>query len=226
MGVGITRASLVCLRFDDYHQSVDHDTWVDVLSRYNERGLRGVIGIVPKYEGERLNADVVEFLHELEADGWELAQHGYTHEDVGEGRGGPLYLERSEFAGLDRAEQERRIESGRDILETHGIEPDTFIPPWHEYDRTTLRVLSDHGFECLNEGRWPVPRNVEGVTLVPTHIPAVTPDMLAVGVVTLVSHPHLDDAPMADAELVSGREDRLRTPIEVARWWQELGRER
>jgi len=218
---GITRASLVCLRFDDYHQDVDHGTWVDVLSQYDDRGLRGVVGVVPNYEGERLSGDVVEFLHELRESGWELAQHGYTHEDIGEGRGGPLYLDRSEFAGLDESEQDRRVGAGRDVLASHGIEPTTFIPPWHEYDLTTLRVLDDYGFDCCNEGRWPLPHTREGVTLVPTHVPVLTPGMLAVGVVTVVGHPHLDDDPMAGADLVVGRKDRLRTPAEVTTWWRE-----
>jgi peptidoglycan/xylan/chitin deacetylase (PgdA/CDA1 family) len=220
MWPSVTRFSVVCLRFDDYHQDVDHETWVDVLSRYEDAGLRGVIGVVPKYEGERLSADVVEFLHDLQEKGWELAQHGYTHENVGDGRGGPLYDDRSEFAGLGYEEQHRRIQAGRDILESHGIEPTTFIPPWHEYDRTTARVLSNAGFDCLNEGRWPVPRTVDGITLVPTHVPGVTPYMLGVGVVTLVSHPQLESEPMRNAEAVAGYENRVRTPSEVVEWWR------
>lgn len=217
---GITRFSLVCLRFDDYHQNVDNETWVDVLSRYNDRGLRGVVAVCPKYEGERLSADVVEFLDDLREDGWELAQHGYEHENVAEGRGGPLYDERSEFAGLDYDEQARRIGAGKDILESHGIKPTTFIPPWHEYDRTTARVLAANGFDCINEGRWPVPRTVEGVTLVPTHIPAITPYMVGAGVVTMVSHPQLEEYPMKNADDVAGYEDRVRTPSEVVEWWR------
>ncbi|WP_415382080.1 DUF2334 domain-containing protein [Halosimplex sp. TS25] len=220
MWPGVTRFSLVCLRFDDYHQDVDNETWVDVLSRYDDRGLRGVVAVCPKFEGERLSADVVEFLHELEANGWELAQHGYEHEDVGEGRGGPLYDDRSEFAGLDYDEQNRRIGAGRDILESHGIEPTTFIPPWHEYDRTTARALAANGFDCINEGRWPVPRTVEGVTLVPTHVPAITPYMVGAGVVTMVSHPQLEDYPMKNADAVAGYEDRIQTPSEVVDWWR------
>jgi len=217
---GVTRASLVCLRFDDYHQAIDHETWVRVLEAYDERGLRGVVGVIPAYHGERLSEEVVGFLHRLEANGWELAQHGYTHEDVGEGRGSPLYDERSEFAGVEFAEQERRVGAGRDVLESHGIEPTTFIPPWHEYDRNTARAVAAHGFSCINEGRWPVPRTVEGVTLVPTHVPAVTPAMLGVGVVTLVSHPQLTEEPLADARAVAGHEDRVRTPAEVVDWWR------
>jgi peptidoglycan/xylan/chitin deacetylase (PgdA/CDA1 family) len=217
---GITRASLVCLRFDDYHQALGVDVWQETLSAYDERGLRGVVAVAPAYEGERLSADVVPFLMDLEASGWELAQHGYTHEDVGTGRGGPLYDERSEFAGLPLAEQKRRVGAGRDVLESHGIEPTTFIPPWHEYDRNTVRAVSEQGFDCINEGRWPLPRTVEGVTLVPTHVPWFTPEMVGVGVVTLVGHPHLEDDPMANARALVGRESRLRTPAEVVDWWR------
>jgi hypothetical protein len=180
--------------------------------------MRGVVGVIPEYEGNRLSASVVEFLHDLRENGWELAQHGYTHENVGEGRGGLLYDTRSEFAGLDYAEQERRIGAGRDILESHGISPTTFIPPWHEYDRTTVRALGAEGFNCLNEGRWPVPRTIDGVTLVPTHVPAVTPAYLGVGVITLVGHPHLEDDPMANVDLAAGHEERLRTPAAVVDW--------
>ncbi|MFB6298531.1 MAG: DUF2334 domain-containing protein [Salinirussus sp.] len=220
MWPGVTGLSVVCLRFDDYHQDTDNERWVDVLSRYAESGLRGVVGVIPRYEGERLSADVVGFLHGLRDRGWELAQHGYTHEDVGTGRGGPLYDERSEFAGLDYAEQERRVEAGREILESHGIEPSTFIPPWHEYDRTTVRVLRDADFRCVNEGRWPVPRTVDGITLVPTHIPGITPYVLGIGVLTLVSHPHLEDEPMQNARAVTGHESRVSTPEDVVEWWQ------
>lgn len=219
---GITRFSLVCLRFDDYHQDVDPDTWRRVLSEYRDRGLRGVVGVVPAYEDEPLASDVVGFLDDLVDDGWELAQHGYTHEDIGQGRGGLLYDERSEFAGVPLAEQRRRIGLGKDVLEDHGISPRTFIPPWHEYDRNTVRALSDHGFDCLHEGRWPLPRRIDGVTLVPTHPPGVVPATLAVGVVTLVGHPHLDSEPLRNARVVAGSEDRVHTASEIVDWWTDL----
>lgn len=220
MWPGITRFSLICLRFDDYHQDIDNETWVNVLSQYDKQGLRGVIGVIPKYHGEPLSGDVVPFLRDLRENGWELAQHGYTHEDIGDGRGGQLYHERSEFCGVPLVEQRRRIGEGRDILKRHGIEPTTFIPPWHEFNSDTIRALSEHGFDCINEGRWPVPRTIEGITLVPTHIPAVTPYMIGAGVVTLVSHPQLEDNPMRSAEEVVGKGECIRTPSEVVDWWR------
>lgn len=216
---GITPFCRVCIRFDDYHQSIDHERWVEVLSEYDRRGLCGVVGVVPKYLGYRLSADVVPFLDELVDSGWEIAQHGYKHLNVGDGRGGVLYDDRSEFCGLNYEEQERRIGAGKDILRSHGFEPTTFIPPWHEYDRTTLRALSDHGFDCLNEGRFPVPRTVDGVTLVPTHPPGLTPAMLGVGVVTLVRHPHLDDDPYRAARSVEHSTAKVQIPSEIIDWW-------
>jgi len=224
MWPGITRTARVCLRFDDYHQSNRPGIWRETLTEYDERGLCGVIAIPPKYEGERLSADVVDFLCDLADSGWELAQHGYTHEPVGRGRGGPLYDDRSEFRGLALDEQERRIGAGRDILEAHGIEPKTFVPPWHEYDRTTARAAARQGFDCINEGRWLVPRRLEGVVLVPTHPPAITPETLAVGVVTLVGHPHLTSTPqdrLANARLLAGHERQVTTPSEIAAWWAQ-----
>jgi len=219
MWPGITRFSLVCLRFDDYHQDCHLERWQETLGAYADRGLRGLVAVPPKFEGEPLSPDAAAFLRDLRDDGWEVAQHSYTHEPVGEGRGGLLYQERSEFGGLDRPEQERRIAAGRDVLREHDLAATTFVPPWHEYDRTTVRVLGDLGFTCLNEGRWPLPRTVDGVTLVPTHVPVLTPAMIAVGVVTIVGHPHLEDDPLANADLVAGHEDRLRTPGEVTDWW-------
>lgn len=217
---GITSLSRAVLRFDDYHQRIDHETWVRVLSEYDDRGLRGVIGVIPSYHGERLSADVVPVLEKLKRNGWEIAQHGYRHVDVGTGRGGLLYQDQSEFAGLNYDEQERRIGAGKDVLLDHGLEPTTFIPPWHEYDRDTLRALDAHGFDCLNEGRLPLPRTVSGITLVPTHIPAVTPSMVALGTVTLVSHPHLDDDPYRAADVAADHKSVVRLPSEIADWWR------
>jgi len=219
---GITSLSRACLRFDDYHQSIDHEHWVETLSEYEERGLRGVIGVIPSYHGQRLSADVIPFLEYLSDAGWEIAQHGYRHINVGAGRGGPLYDERSEFGGLNYAEQERRIGAGKDILNDHGLEPTTFIPPWHEYDRATLRALTDNGFTCLNEGRFFLPRTVEGITLVPTHPPAVTPAMLAAGIVTIVCHPHLDEDPYRAADDLAGNESLVRVPSEITDWWRRV----
>jgi len=204
----------VCLRFDDYHQANDPGAWKRTLARYSEQGLRGVVAVCPTFEGEPLAAEEAGFLELLRADGWEIAQHGYTHEDIADAG------YRSEFRGVDPEEQRRRVGAGKDLLEERGFSPRTFIPPWHQFDGATLRALRDHGFDCLNEGRWPLPRRKHGVTLVPTHPPGLHVDTIAVGVITLVGHPHIDADPMANAGRVAGHEGKVRTPAEVADWWR------
>lgn len=218
---GITRFARVCVRFDDYHQSIDHHQWIKVLSEYEQAGLRGVIGVIPNYKGKRLSEDVASSLEEFQERGWEIAQHGFKHENIGEGRGGILYDNRSEFAGVDLKEQKRRIARGKSILQSHGFSPKTFIPPWHEYDKNTVLALAGESFTTLNEGRFPFPRVINGITLIPTHPPGITPEMLAVGVVTMVRHPHLDEDPMKSARILEGHENQVLTPKEIAKIWQD-----
>jgi peptidoglycan/xylan/chitin deacetylase (PgdA/CDA1 family) len=200
----------VCLRFDDYHQANDIETWKETLSAYNDRGLRGVVAVCPQVGDDPLDPGHVPFLQTLVEDGWELAQHGYTHEDVSP------KPSQSEFRGLPFDEQRRRIASGCDLLVERGIHPSTFVPPWHTYDEMTIRALADCGFDCLNEGRVPWVREKQGITLVPTHPPGFHPDTIAIGVLTLVGHPHAASDPMRQARYIEGHTEKLRTPGEFA----------
>lgn len=203
----------IVLRFDDYHQAHDIEQWQRTLSTFDDAGMRGLVSVPPYVSDEPLAPEHVRFLRDLQASGWEIAQHGHRHVDVVDAD------YRSEFRGRPFAEQHHAVGAGLDRLRELGLEPRTFVPPWHQFDRTTVRALAAHGFDCLNEGRWPLPRRVDGVTLVPTHPPGLHPDTLAVGVLTLVGHPHLDDDPTAFIDRVGPYADRVATPAEVTDWW-------
>lgn len=206
---------LIVLRFDDYHQAHDIDRWQATLTAFDEAGLRGLVSVPPFVGDEPLDPAHVEFLHRLERSGWEIAQHGHRHVDAVDAD------YRSEFRGRPFAEQHHAIGAGLDRMRDLGLEPRTFVPPWHQFDRTTVRALAAHGFDCLNEGRWPLPRVVDGVTLVPTHPPGFHPDTLAVGVLTLVGHPHLDEDPTAFVDWIAPHADRVATPAEITDWWSK-----
>lgn len=199
----------VCLRFDDYHQANDIKLWKETLREYDKRGLRGVVGVCPVYKNEQLSEEHTQFLHKLRSNGWEVAQHGYTHEDIADKE------YQSEFRGVPEFEQRRRIAAGQDILSDFGFNPDTFIPPWHQYDAATIRAISNCGLNCLNEGRFPWLQKKEGVTLIPTHPKGFHPKTIALGVLTLVGHPHLEDNPMKNAEYVAGHKEKIQTPQEI-----------
>ena len=203
----------ICLRFDDYHPANDLTTWKRTLSAYDDRDLRGLIAVCPNFGNQPLRKQDVKFLHRLRSNGWEIAQHGYTHDNLAGGD------RPSEFQGVDFDEQYHRIGAGRQILEDLGFSPRTFVPPWHRFDDATLRALAAHDFDCINEGRCFYPRRKHGITLVPTHPPGLHSDTICVGVITLVGHPHLDDNPMRNAHRVAGFENRIRTPSEICDWW-------
>jgi peptidoglycan/xylan/chitin deacetylase (PgdA/CDA1 family) len=81
----------------------------------------------------------------------EVALHGYSHQAR---RSYPPY---TEFSGLDSAIQSERIARARTFLESMvGTRVSTFVPPWDDYDMSTVRVVRELGFRVLSA-------NVEGV---------------------------------------------------------------
>lgn len=79
----------------------------------------------------------------------EIALHGYSHCDARTmPTGNP-----SEFAGIPYQQQKSVIAMGRSILEDVFQKPITgFVPPWNNYDATTVEALEELGFKYLSAG--------------------------------------------------------------------------
>jgi peptidoglycan/xylan/chitin deacetylase (PgdA/CDA1 family) len=69
----------------------------------------------------------------------EIFLHGFMHKKN----------QSDEFSGLSYAEQMDKIQMGRKRLESYGIYPDCFAPPWNGYDKTTLSSLSTCQFRII-----------------------------------------------------------------------------
>jgi len=85
----------------------------------------------------------------IEAGIVEPALHGYNHQS----RPRPLWGEFTEFKGLSRDEQMRRIREGQEFLKKildHDVK--IFIPPWNVEDRTTHEILESLGFLGVSSG--------------------------------------------------------------------------
>ncbi len=79
-----------------------------------------------------------------------LAQHGFDHAPVGRDRRGRP----AEFSGQTAAAQRERLARGLEILlETTGLRPRVFVPPWNRYDASTVSALQTLGFGVLSAGR-------------------------------------------------------------------------
>lgn len=106
-----------------------------------------------------------------QARGWGIGLHGCHHTYLTPDRGLFGSSRRSEFAGLLRDEQDRRIVHGLDVFAEHGIRPDMWIAPNHAFDRVTLDVLRQRGLLAVSDrpGVWPF-KDGSGILWVPMQL--------------------------------------------------------
>lgn len=89
--------------------------------------------------------------------GHEVALHGYTHICQQCGQSSHEMFCTTYRRPLTREQQLKLITDGLKILnDSLGVRPTTFVPPGHIYDKTTLEVLVDQGFDAIT-----VPGNIE-----------------------------------------------------------------
>ena len=133
----VSAEKIVILAIDDFQvwwlEDVQ-DYVVDVHAANNIPITMGVIpaGIEDIWGGERFSSRLEEWDSKPQT---EIAQHGYDHS---------IYLR-----GMSYAQQNYRINKGKDLLEDIGITPYSFIPPYGEADDTTIQVLINSGFHTF-----------------------------------------------------------------------------
>lgn len=213
------RLTKVVIRLDDFHQIRYEDGWNKTFEMLEDLGVKATIAVIPKYKGQTLSDDAVEILKELEKKGWEIAQHGYTHEQLTNSGGILKTWNRSEFADVPYKEQYRRILNGKKILEDFGFKVNTFVPPWHTFDENTVKVLQELKFKVLSDGHTIFPKWIGDLLMIPTH--KIWHEYFRIGVITLVLHPN--DATKENLERwrdwIEGFEDNAVTCYEIYKVW-------
>ena len=114
------------------------NTFDNLNQLFREKDVPLLLAIIPKDVTE-LNAEQRDHLRQLlNSDLFSLAQHGFSHDDIGG---------YSEFFGLSNEEQEEKIKRGRAILEeVFDQEVLVFMPPFDIGDQTTVQVLAEEGY--------------------------------------------------------------------------------
>ena len=148
----------VVFRMDDYSARSATDMELRVIDLFRNKDLSITFGVIPfECAGDlndpspqdvlRLPAGKGDILRTAFEEGVvDVALHGYSHQTINEN-------EKTEFSGLDYPSQVERIAKGKKLLEGMIDAPvTTFVPPWNEYDRNTLRALEDLGFSTLSAG--------------------------------------------------------------------------
>lgn len=164
------------IRFDDICPTMNWAVWETVESHLSRFSIRPILAVVPDNRDPKLvkGADPGDFwkrVRQWQSAGFTIALHGYQHLYVNK-NGGLMRLSRqSEFAGVPRLEQERKLRAGLSLFSEHGIRADAWVAPAHSFDRTTLSLLAELGVSVISDGMcsWPFTDKL-GLTWVPQQL--------------------------------------------------------
>lgn len=166
------RMYLCCFRLDDITPAMKKEKFDELRELFDKKNIKPLLGVVPDNRDETLNIcpeydDFWYLIKELKANGWMVAQHGYTHVYCTQKSGILKANNFSELAGLSFSEQSEKIRKGKEILEEKGIFTDVFMAPGHTFDKNTLRALKVNGFKYVTDGYSKYPYFYEGLKFIP-----------------------------------------------------------
>lgn len=170
--------------------------------KLKEIGSRGGVG-VDTDEGPEVGIDETQFWsmvrHLNWEKGWSVALHGFNHVYNSKSSGLLKYHNRSEFAGNDRALQQKKIIAGKEVLAEKGLKISAFMAPAHTFDKITLEVLRENGIDVITDGYGLYSYIQEGITFVPQLF--ARPRKMPFGVYTFCFHTdELTDKDFIEAE--------------------------
>ena len=161
----------ITVRMDDICSTMDYEKFIRCYKILDEANVKPLLAVVPFSKDPKLERGQVEYfwelMNKLQADGCEVAVHGYHHIYTTQEQGLVCTRLLSEFAGVPYDEQLKMLKAGKLELEKHGLRVDTFCAPGHSYDRNTLKAMKEAGYQYLSDGRSRHPYYLEGIKCIP-----------------------------------------------------------
>jgi predicted deacetylase len=106
-----------------------------------------------------------------QAQGWTIGLHGYHHRYETGDAGIVGRYRCSEFAGLSRAAQRRKIAAALDVFAQEGVAPEVWVAPAHSFDAITLEELAEQGVRFVSDGYSLLPHlDARGLLWVPQQL--------------------------------------------------------
>lgn len=129
----------VIIRNDDVCANIDPSICLKWLTNLTiEKNIKVTYGVIVGNETFSDNAELVDYLNNLDKTYFEIATHGYTHEH---------------FKGMPYDEQYSRIENATKTIENYlHIKPYTFITPFSSDDENTSKVCEALGYHSFSSG--------------------------------------------------------------------------
>ena len=148
----IQSCNCVAFRLDDIMDYIKTDAQIQVIKVFAKEGVPLTIGI----PGNRFGEDhkLVDFIKEqLKDDNLEIANHGWDHES---------------FTEFTKKYQSILINQTNNKLDTLlGVSPKVFIPPFNNFDQTTINALQENGMTHMSSAfrKDPSPYPLNNATL-------------------------------------------------------------
>ena len=150
----------IVFRMDDYAASSDTDLERRIMALFQKKKIKYTFGVVPfmcsgnpkdpsfQDLNKLSNEKGLLLKKEIKSGCLDIALHGFSHQTSNNNELNP-----SEFSGLAYEEQIRRLSAGKQLLENLTQTPvKSFIPPWNQYDKNTLKALEKSGLYIISAG--------------------------------------------------------------------------
>lgn len=184
------------LRFDDIHPRMNWSVWYKLEKILIEWDIKPILAVIPSNKDEKIIWDSSisekEFWEKMlyyNSLGWTIAMHGYEHRYVSKECGDFVKINNySEFAGLPEDVQKEKILKGKEVFIKNGLDPKVFVAPAHTFDRKTVKILAECGFEIISDGFFFYPRRRLYLIWVPQQLWRFK--KLPFGLYTICFHPN------------------------------------
>lgn len=183
----------IAVRLDDITPDMDWEKFRRLEKILDENKITPLIGIVPDNQDPNLmrNEPMPEFEAQIkvwEEKNWVLAMHGWKHIYTTK-KGGLFPLNHfSEFAGVPKNKQREMIYDGKEKLQKMGIVTNVFMAPAHSFDKHTVSLLKEAGFQYITDGFGQIPYKWKGLTFLPIAFQRSKDIEKSEGYTTLVFH--------------------------------------
>jgi len=152
---------MIKLRLDDFSPFIDHQKWDYLINKLYPVISKTIIAAIPNHYSSKIKIDseliyenYINKLKYLQKKGFEIAQHGYSHDYPFEDKSKvTLGFKRNttEFCNVSISEQEKRIKIGKEFFNKLNINIDGFVAPGHSFDKNTLELCEKYKFKWFGD---------------------------------------------------------------------------
>ena len=207
------------VRLDDACHTMARRPWSRLENAFDELDMKPIVGVIPDCRDSKMalaepDPEFWNVVRRWQMKGWTIALHGLHHVYHADPAGSralvPMH-HRSEFVGLDLAQQREIMAKAWKLFCAENVRPTMFMAPAHAFDVTTLEAIRlETPIRWITDGISFRAFSRHGCNWLPQQLGKM-PSILPLGTWTLCLHPNS----MTDAEVDAAitQLQKLRFPI-------------